>query len=375
MYDGWEIPTHWETEGMWLESPKFIKKEGYYYLISAQGGTAGPPTSHMVVVARSKCVYGLWENSPYNPIVHTYSTNDNWWSKGHGTLIDDVNGNWWIVYHAYANGYHALGRQTLLEPIEWTADGWCRTKSTAQPVVPEETIRQGLELSNDFRGTQLGLQWTSWKEYAPKTTTLKNNTLQLQAKGTSPVDARKLLATVTDKNYETTVEVQLENGNQGGLVLFYNEEAYTGIISDGKKFKIYKDANTSFDLPNKIGKDFFLRILNQGNNCTFSASKEGKNWTILAENIDVSELHHNNYNGFYALRIALISAGKGKAGFKNFIYKNAVPTEDDMSAYLMVFHKDDTHSLHLALSADGYSFTALNDGNPVIAGDRLCMAA
>jgi len=68
VYDGWEFPKHWETEGMWLESPKFIKKDGFFYQISAQGGTAGPPTSHMVVVARSKSVHGPWENSSYNPI-------------------------------------------------------------------------------------------------------------------------------------------------------------------------------------------------------------------------------------------------------------------------------------------------------------------
>lgn len=47
------------------------------------------------------------------------------------------------------------------------------------------------------------------------------------------------------------------------------------------------------------------------------------------------------------------------------------PSEDEMSAYLMVFHKDGTHSLHMALSRDGYTFTALNDGKPVIAGDTI----
>ena len=103
---------------MCLESPKLNEHNGYYYLTSAQGGTAGPATSHMVVSARSKSVTGPWENSPYNPIVHTYSVTDSWWSKGHGTLIDDVNGNWWIVYHAYANDYHTLGRSTLIEPVE-----------------------------------------------------------------------------------------------------------------------------------------------------------------------------------------------------------------------------------------------------------------
>ncbi|MFV0290767.1 MAG: glycoside hydrolase family 43 protein [Mangrovibacterium sp.] len=45
--------------------------------------------------------------------------------------------------------------------------------------------------------------------------------------------------------------------------------------------------------------------------------------------------------------------------------------EDDFAAYLMVFHQDETHSLHMALSYDGYSFTALNDCKPIIAGDTI----
>lgn len=48
-----------------------------------------------------------------------------------------------------------------------------------------------------------------------------------------------------------------------------------------------------------------------------------------------------------------------------------VPTEKDMKAYLFVFHTDPTHSLHMATSRDGYIFTAVNDGNPVIAGDTI----
>lgn len=92
VYEGWRYPNHWETECMCLESPKLNYHNGYYYLTSAQGGTAGPATSHMAVAARSKSVTGPWENSPYNPVVHTYSAHDNWWSKGHGALIDDVNG-------------------------------------------------------------------------------------------------------------------------------------------------------------------------------------------------------------------------------------------------------------------------------------------
>ena len=46
-------------------------------------------------------------------------------------------------------------------------------------------------------------------------------------------------------------------------------------------------------------------------------------------------------------------------------------TEEDMGAYLFVFFSDPTHSLFMATSHDGYTFTAVNDGNPVIAGDTI----
>ena len=42
-----------------------------------------------------------------------------------------------------------------------------------------------------------------------------------------------------------------------------------------------------------------------------------------------------------------------------------------MAAYLMVFHQDEDHCLHAAISRDGYTFTALNDGKPIIAGDTI----
>lgn len=46
-------------------------------------------------------------------------------------------------------------------------------------------------------------------------------------------------------------------------------------------------------------------------------------------------------------------------------------TEEDMKAYLMVYFKDDTHSLYMALSSDGYIFTDINEGKPVIGGDSI----
>ncbi len=371
VYDGWKYPKHWKTECMCLESPKLTYHNGYYYMTSAQGGTAGPATSHMAVSARSKNITGPWENSPYNPIVHTYSADDNWWSKGHGTLIDDVNGNWWMVFHAYAKGYHSLGRQTLIEPVEWTSDGWYHTKPTSKPIKPQKQINHGLELSDHFEGKTLGLQWTFWKEYPMKSVSLKGNSLFVEGKGTEPKDGRLLLVTPTDKNYEISAEVTVGKNNTAGLLLFYSEDVYVGVVSNGKTFTVYQNAEKKLEVPNKVGKHFFARIHNQGHHVSIQISKDGKEWSSLAESLDVSRMNHNNYGGFYALRPALVSLGKGKAQFNRFVYKNAVPKEEDMGAYLMVFHKDDTHSLHMAVSSDGYSFTALNDGKPVIAGDTI----
>lgn len=114
-----------------------------------------------------------------------------------------------------------------------------------------------------------------------------------------------------------------------------------------------------------------IKIHNCANKVTIYAGSDEKDWTMLAENLDVTDLNHNKLKNFFALRPALFSAGKGDAVFSDFNYHDAVPHEKDMAAYLMVYHLDEDHGLHMAISRDGYSFTALNDNNPVIAGTPL----
>lgn len=323
VYSGWEFPKDWKTEGkgeMFLESPKLFRKGDYFYMVSAEGGTAGPPTSHMCVVARSKSINGPWKNSPYNPLIHTYSADEPWWSKGHGTMIDDVNGNWWIVYHAYQNGYHTLGRQTLLDPIEWTPDGWPVLAKTAHPFPSGGGSASGMKLSDDFSGPEIGLQWTTWRNFDG--IHLKDGSLFLTAMGTAPGDARLLLVTATDPSYEVQAEVTLEKGGSGGLVLFYNEKAFAGISSDGGQFMVYQSATETSHHPSQFGRHFFLKIVNRKNTCDLFASADGRAWTAIQAGVDVSQMHHNNFKGFFALRPGLMAAGDGKVKFEHFQYRD-----------------------------------------------------
>lgn len=371
VYDGWVYPEEWDTEGMYLESPKLTYHNGYYYLTSAEGGTAGPATSHMVASARSKNIDGPWENSPYNPIVHTYTADDEWWSKGHGTIIDDTEGNWWIVYHGYRNGYHTLGRSTLIEPITWTADGWFHAIPEADYPQTANPVKNGMKLSDDFSGDKLGLQWTLWEENGNNSVSFTGNSIKVKGKGTNPADSRLILTTPQHKNYVVETEVSVGKNSTAGLLLYYNDKAYAGLTSNGKNFFIYTTPTDKKAVPNKIGRHFFVRLHNQGNRLSISVSKDGKEWSTIASGINVKDYHHNIFKGFYALRPALSVSGKGLSEFHDFKYSHGVPGEDELTAYLMVFHKDKDHGLYMAYSNDGYIWTALNNDRPIMSADTI----
>ena len=63
-YTGWQYPDDWIVEAFALEGPKILRRRDWFYLISAVGGTAGPPTGHMVIAARSRSIRGPWRIAP-----------------------------------------------------------------------------------------------------------------------------------------------------------------------------------------------------------------------------------------------------------------------------------------------------------------------
>ena len=63
-YEGWTYPDDWVVESFSQEGPKILKHGEYFHMILAEGGTAGPPTGHMIVSARSRSIHGPWRIPP-----------------------------------------------------------------------------------------------------------------------------------------------------------------------------------------------------------------------------------------------------------------------------------------------------------------------
>jgi xylan 1,4-beta-xylosidase len=111
----------------------------------------------MVIAARSRSIHGPWEDAPHNPLVRTQPATEKWWSRGHATLVAGPDDTWWMLYHGFENSFWTLGRQTLLDPVEWTTDGWFKALGgdLSRPLRKPKTnagksASHGLALSDDF---------------------------------------------------------------------------------------------------------------------------------------------------------------------------------------------------------------------------------
>lgn len=325
-YSGWVFPTEWSTECFCLESPRSTVRNGLYYLTVAEGGTAGPATSHMVVSARSSSPFGPFENSPYNPIVHTQSREERWWSQGHGTLVDDIEGNWWIMYHGYEKHFHTLGRQTLMLPVEWDTDNWFRvpagvTSSDKLTSPAGDPTPDGTQLSDDFSGNRLGLQWQFYKDYSPARTEITDGKLHFSAMGNSFENSYPLLVNCSDHKYEVITEYQIDDDVTAGLCLYYNEIANVRIAVDTARFTVFIQKNAKIRERNLLGNHGFLRILNEDNEVSFYFSPDGKEWTRVERSLDATGYNHNVFAEFLSLRAGFYAFGEGQAIFDNFIYR------------------------------------------------------
>ncbi|PVI06178.1 glycoside hydrolase family 43 protein [Periconia macrospinosa] len=113
------------TGGVWPEGPHIFKKDGYYWLMIAEGGTSW---DHAVTMARAKNITGPYEPSPHNPHLTNRGTQEYFQTVGHADLFQDAAGQWWTVALATRVGpfgsSYPMGRETVLAPVTWNKGEW-----------------------------------------------------------------------------------------------------------------------------------------------------------------------------------------------------------------------------------------------------------
>ena len=339
VYDPWRYPEDWVVETFAPEGPKIARRGEYYYMVTAVGGTAGPPTGHMVIMARSASIDGPWENYPGNPVIRTESAKEKWWSRGHATLFEGPGGQWWMIYHGYENGYWTLGRQTLLEPVEWTDDGWLRPLGgdLSQPLdKPIDLGAQphGQALSDDFRTDKFGILWAFYDPEPDEMSRvrLQDGTLYLRAKGTTPGDSSPVSCITGDQSYQVEIDVGVDPDVEAGLLLFYNRRLYAGLGIGPNGLMMHRyglqrlrgaipGQRESADAKRRITK-LRIRLTNIRNILTIHTSIDGgASWKKFDVQMEVSGYHHNVAYDFLSLRPAFYAAGEGEARFSSFVYR------------------------------------------------------
>ena len=328
VYEPWRYPDDWVVEMFAPEGPKILRRGDWFYLISAVGGTAGPTTSHMVIAARSRSIHGPWEDSPHNPLVHTESSNEPWWSRGHASLVEGPDGSWWMVYHGYENGFRTLGRQTLLEPVEWTSDGWFIAKGDdlSQPLEKPKggSESTGFALSDDFSTNKFGVQWSFFNPQNDEMSRVHygEKVLSIRGKGETLATSSPVTFVPGDRRYEVEVSMSTRDTAQGGLVLFYNEKMFCGLgLSEGQLCTYNYGDEQSWMRTNLSTNNIRFRLTNMDNIVTYHYSTDGHTWTKHSWQMEVSGMHHNVLGGFTSLKVAIFACGNGNCEFRDLKYR------------------------------------------------------
>lgn len=329
VYDPWRYPEEWVVEGFAPEGPKILKRGEWFYLITAVGGTAGPPTGHMVIAARSRSIHGPWEHDPENPIVRTWSSREKWWSRGHATVFEGPNGGWWMVYHGYENGFWTLGRQCLLDPVDWTKDGWFRASGgdLSKPIRKPVNIANadhGVPLSDDFSTDRMGTHWAFHAPGPNEATRLSrdSNGLTLRASGITPTDSRPLTFINGDLAYEVEADIELGEGAEAGVLLFYSPKLYCGLGFFESGLVMHRVGTQRRNAPPAdFGKRLQIKLQNDRHIVTCWTRTPGQRWTQYGVRFETSGYNHNTAWDFLSLRPGLYCSGQGSALIRSVTYR------------------------------------------------------
>ena len=304
-------------QGPIAEGTKFMKRNGYYYLIIPEGGVG----TGWQTVLRAKNIYGPYERKV---VLEQGSTNIN--GPHQGALVDAPDGSWWF-YHFQETP--VLGRVVHLQPVRWLDDWplmgvdydgngigepvaeWHTPIASRHPFLPQ--------VDDDFSSPALGLQW-QWNHNPVDTHwSLKERKGWLTLKAL-PADSLKQC-----RNMLTQKVVGYQS--ESTTLLTSSGDCYAGLFCSGKTFRgiglckdgIFVEAQGKREiiLKGKFPK-LWVRVTNdcQANRHQFSFSTDGLHFTTAGEPFPLR-------SGYWkGIRVGLFCYGKsGRAAFDEFTQK------------------------------------------------------
>lgn len=340
---------------VWIEGPHILQKDGYYFLIAAEGGTA---EQHSVVVFRSKNVDGPYVPYEHNPILtqrHLDPKRENPITcTGHADLVQTQQGDWWAVflgcrpYRPYEEGYINTGRETFLAPVKWEK-GWpviARGNEEVQYHCPlplplnikdaERPYSGNFIWRDDFNKESLCRDWMFLRTPREKwyNLTTKKGYLALQLRSeTCSGNMNPSFLGLRQQHLRGSASTEIEfipktQNEKAGLLIFQNEKHFyflcKSVVGNESVIQLYKSGDIADSINHmelittkKLDEDkravkLYLKIGAEGNSYSFSYAFEPDQWRLLKDSVDAKYLSTKVAGGFVGCMYALYVTSLGK---------------------------------------------------------------
>ena len=267
---------------IWIEGPHIFRKDGWYYLSCAEGGTA---EGHSQVILRSKNVTGPYLPNPNNPVLTQRDLPagrpNRVTSAGHAQFVTTPDGKWWATFLAvrpYAGDFYTTGRETFLLPVEWK-DGWPVITRPGEAIelpharpqlppgaTPPRPLSGAFSVSEDFSDKALGPDWMMLRNPRQRWYTLDDRSLALTARPVGLGDnANPSFLVRRQAHTSATASTSLyfapeKEGDRAGLAIFQNDDYwfFVGVKRAGGKLLVTVDQRDGPETP-RLGRTIFTR--------------------------------------------------------------------------------------------------------------------
>ncbi|MCR1950736.1 glycoside hydrolase family 43 protein [Clostridium sp. DSM 100503] len=333
---------------IWPEGPHLYKKDGYYYLMIAEGGT-GP--DHCITIARSKFIYGEYENNPRNPIITHRHLGKDYPIKhvGHGDLVRTKDDEWFIVMLAsrQVDGHCNLGRETFLAKVDWE-DGWPIINKgkgilqLEQEIPTNEFKIEDKEKCYHFYGDRLDHRFLFLRNPSNNLYSLteRKGALRLYLKEENLNDlGNPAYIGLRQEEYKflasTMIEFEPKNEHESaGLAIIqsnnYNLRFEYSIVNKDKVLRIIALKDGKEEVVKQVfldSENVFLKIIGRDLKLDFYYSNDGIKYYLLEEGFDIRYLSTEVAGGFVGCTIGMFATSNGVksknyADFLWFEYNN-----------------------------------------------------